>query len=445
MPGSASGLRVTAWTSVPDRARAAPARSDATTRGTRVSSTKETVRPARPWAQFTTSPRSSLESPSSTPATTTGDHGDERAGGDEEDGAAPDAQPVDRRGARGVLDLGGQGDQEGAADEAGDDAGGHGDGDVRGDEGAQQHVRTEDEGGAGEARDRQARTGAVEPLGPAREAADERGGAQADEADRSGERDRGRREERGEDDGRDPGGADGDAEAAGRVVAEGQGVDPAGEEEESGEGEERDGRHLQDGVEAALRDAALVPVVEPLRLPREEEEQALGDGGEAEREALPARTRRTVPAPRPERPRTTAAAARPPAKATGGGEERERDAGDGGDAERQVGAGVDREGVGRGDDVAADGLEGGAGHAEDGADEQSGDRPGQPGGDDDGRVGGVGPAGERLQSSAPPTAAVPWVTSTRARPATRRTSAAVTAAAPLRDVTVVGRVEVWLR
>ncbi len=68
--GSASGLRVTACTSVPARASAAPAPSAASTRGTRVSSTKETVRPALPCAQLTTSPRSSLLSPISTEAMT---------------------------------------------------------------------------------------------------------------------------------------------------------------------------------------------------------------------------------------------------------------------------------------------------------------------------------------------------------------------------------------
>ena len=98
-PGSASGLRVTAWTSVPARARAAPARSAARTRGTRVSRTNVTVRPALPCAQFTTSPSSSLLSPSSTAAivtpTTTATSA---ASGGEEDRPAADAQPV-RRGA----------------------------------------------------------------------------------------------------------------------------------------------------------------------------------------------------------------------------------------------------------------------------------------------------------------------------------------------------------
>ncbi len=69
MPGSARGLRVTDWTSVPARASAAPARRAARTRGTRVSRTKVTVRPARPCAQFTTSPSSSLLSPTSTAVT----------------------------------------------------------------------------------------------------------------------------------------------------------------------------------------------------------------------------------------------------------------------------------------------------------------------------------------------------------------------------------------
>jgi hypothetical protein len=42
-PGSASGLRVTACTSVPARASAAPAHRAASTRGIRVSRTKDTV------------------------------------------------------------------------------------------------------------------------------------------------------------------------------------------------------------------------------------------------------------------------------------------------------------------------------------------------------------------------------------------------------------------
>ncbi|ARX88538.1 hypothetical protein SMD44_08025 [Streptomyces alboflavus] len=50
-----------------------------------------------------------------------------------------------------------------------------------------------------------------------------------------------------------------------------------------------------------------------------------------------------------------------------------------------------------------------------------------------------------FQTSGALTEAVPCVMSTTARTATRRTSAAVTAAAPVRDATVDGRVAGWSR
>lgn len=113
--------------------------------------------------------------------------------------------------------------------------------------------------------------------------------------------------------------------------------------------------------------------------------------------ALPASTSRTVPAPRPDSPSTTAAAARPPHEGdAGGGEQRQRDTGDRDQSEGQVGTRVHREGVGRGEHVAAHRLQGGARHAEHGPDEQSGGHPRQPGGDDDGGVVRVGASGERL-------------------------------------------------
>ena len=77
----------------------------------------------------------------------------------------------------------------------------------------------------------------------------------------------------GEHDRGDAGGADRDAEPAGGVVAEGQGVDPAGDQQQPDESDQGDGRHLQDAVEPVLADAALVPLVEALGLLREQQEQ----------------------------------------------------------------------------------------------------------------------------------------------------------------------------
>lgn len=97
-----------------------------------------------------------------------------------------------------------------------------------------------------------------------------------------GDGDRG--EQGGEHDGDDPRGADGDAQPAGGVVTEGQGVDPAGEEQQSDEAGDADRRHLQHAVEPVLGDAALVPLEDALRLLGKQEEQPLGHGGEAEGE-----------------------------------------------------------------------------------------------------------------------------------------------------------------
>ncbi len=304
-----------------------------------------------------------------------GEHGDRG----EEGGPAADAQPVRRGGAGGVAEPGRHHDQEDRAGEAGDHTGGDGDGGVGVDEQPQQDVRPEDQRGADEARERRARAQPGDAPEPAGERADEGRSAQADEADRAGEGDGGRGEQRRQDHGRDPGGPYRDADAAGGVVAEGEGVDAAGDEQQTGDTDDGDGHHLEDAVEAVLGDAALVPLVEALGLLREEQEQSFGDGGESEGERgtgeHEAYGARAEPRQAEDDGRRRESAGEGDAR---GGQERERHPGDGGDGEGEVRAGIDGEGVRGGQDVAADGLQGRAGHAEGRADEESGGHPGQP-------------------------------------------------------------------
>lgn len=226
---------------------------------------------------------------------------------------------------------------------------------------------------------------------------DQRRGAQAHETDRSGQGDGGRREERGEHDGGDAGAAHRDAEAARRVVPERKTVDAAGEQHQADERDDHEGRHADHARETVLGDAALVPLVEALGLFREEQDQRLGDGVEAEGEG----------AAREDQADGGGAASGEAEHDGGRGESADegdrggREHGDGRaggreHAEREVRTGVDGEGVGRGEHVAAHRLQDGAGRAERHADEQSGHHARQPGGDDDGGVARLGLPGEGL-------------------------------------------------
>ena len=324
-------------------------------------------------------------------------HRHQRGCGGEEDRPAPEAQPIGGDGPGGVPDPRCHHDQEHGADEAGDDAGRHGDRRVRRHHGAQQHVRAEDQRRTQQTGERNAHARPGERAEPAGERADEGGCAQADEADRSGERDGRCGEQHGEHDHGDAGGANRDADPAGRVVAESQRVDPAGDQQQPDESDESDRRHLQHTAEPALGDAALVPLIEAVRLLRKQQEQPLGDRGQAEgestaRENQPDGARAQTGQSEHDGRRHETAGERD----GGGGEQRERGAGEGGQPERQVGAGVHREGVGCREHVAADRLQGGAGHPERGPDEQPRGQSRQPRGDDDGCVGRIGLTGERL-------------------------------------------------
>lgn len=156
-PGSASGLRVTAWTSAPQgECRAREERREGPGRPGVEDEGDGPARPALCPVHHVAEPQLAVAQQHG------GDrHPDEhrrqyRCGG-QEDGPAPGTQPVGCGSSGGVPDPGGHRDQEHGADEAGGNAGRHDGGHVGRHDGAQEHVRAEHQHRAGEARDRNAR------------------------------------------------------------------------------------------------------------------------------------------------------------------------------------------------------------------------------------------------------------------------------------------------
>ncbi len=261
----------------------------------------------------------------------------------------------------------------------------------------QEHVRPEHQRGADQAGEGYVRPRPDERPVPARERTHEGGRAQPDEPDRPGERHRRSGEQRGEHDDGDAGSPDRDTEPARGVVPQREGIETAGQEQEPDEAEQGEGRQLRDSVGPVLADAAVVPLVEALCALGEEQEQCIGDGADAQREGASGEDEPDTPRTGTGQPEHDGCRQEPSGERdTGGGEEGDRRSGGGEQSEGQVGAGVHREGVRRGEHIAADGLQGRARRAETDADQDSRARPRQARGEDDGRVTRAGVAGERL-------------------------------------------------